>query len=918
MGDFSVVSEYGMIVMTLQLAMLPNLLASGGTAIMGDERQERIEPLTEREREILRLIADGLTNQQIADQLFLTLDTVKWYNRQTYQKLGVRSRTQAVARARASGLLDKPARAVKHNLPAQSTVFIGRETELADIRKRLTDPACRLLTLVGPGGIGKTRLAIEAAWQQLEHFSDGVFFIPLASIESATFIAPALADALHLTQTSQQDPFVQVSNYLRTKTVLLVIDNFEHLLDSAQLLSELLDSSRQLKLLVTSRERLHLKDEWLFDVQGLRCPMPDQEEQSTDNLASYEAVQLFVQSAERVQSEFSLNSGDLDHVVHICQLVGGMPLGIELAASWVRALPCEAIAREIEIGLDILSTTLRDVPERHRSIRAVLDHSWAMLSATEQSVFCRLAVFSGSFQREAADAVAGASLSILLELLDKSFLQHVGPDRFAIHELLKQFGKAKLGTKDSLWLQTRIQHCRYFVAYLHERIKTPNSLQQVEEIEAEFDDIQSAWRFAVEAKQVNEIQVFSVDLWCYFCLRSWYQAGSDAIELYHQALALFETASKRPDRARTMAYLCDSLGGLYALKGAYDEAMQFYHQAIGHTDEGDSIGQGRILRQIGDVWVMMNKHTTAHAAYLEAELVLEAVEQRDTDWWTEWTHVQTERMWLYYWANRLEDMLELDRQIRSMIENHSLMTHRVRYLNALAMMSLRRERYLNSKDAIDYSGQALALSVDSGNLSEIAWSYFSHGFCHLWSKHLDEAEKHMLISQAMTEDNGDLSLLARSLTYLAVVYRKRHDIPRVRAYASYGLQVAETAQMPQYTGSALAQLAWLAWCKGDLVEAERAGRQAIETWGGLGIEQTVFSFRWLALFPLLGVALRRQELPEAMHYAQHLLYPPQQRLPDNLTRLVDTAVTAWEQGRSEVSQELLEQALELAHTMSYI
>jgi DNA-binding CsgD family transcriptional regulator len=323
---------------------------------MDDERQESYEPLTDRELEILRLIADGLSNQQIADRLFLTLDTIKWHNKHVFQKLGVRSRTQAIVRARILGLF-KVERGLRNNLPLQRTAFIGRETELAAIGGLLTDPACCLLTLVGPGGIGKTRLAIEAARQQIATYPDGIYFIPFASVESPAFVVRALVDGLGLTQTSQRNPLEQVINYLRNKTLLLVIDNFEHLLDAVDLLAEMLARSKAVKLLVTSRERLHLKMEWVFDVQGLRYLTPGSEEQSGVDLDKYEAGQLFLQTARRAQSDFEPDADDQAHIAHICQLVGGMPLGIELAASWVRLLPCAEIAREIAHDQDILSTS---------------------------------------------------------------------------------------------------------------------------------------------------------------------------------------------------------------------------------------------------------------------------------------------------------------------------------------------------------------------------------------------------------------------------------------------------------------------------------------------------------------------------------------------------------------------------------
>lgn len=213
---------------------------------------------------------------------------------------------------------------------------------------------------------------------------------------------------------------------------------------------------------------------------------------------------------------------------------------------------------------------------------------------------------------------------------------------------------------------------------------------------------------------------------------------------------------------------------------------------------------------------------------------------------------------------------------------------------------------------------ALIISIDSGNLSEIAWSHFTHGFCQLLSNRLDDAAKHMRISQDMTEENGDLTLLARALTYLSVVYRKRSDIAHVREYATYDLKIAEEAGMPQYTGSALAQLAWLAWCDGEVTTAKHEALAAIQAWGRLGIDQTIFPFRWLALFPLLGVALQEKDIKQAAQCAQHMLTPPQQRLPVDLTGLLEIGVIAWRKAQYAKAEDLLHQALQKAHKMGYV
>ncbi|MCL6512420.1 MAG: AAA family ATPase [Anaerolineae bacterium] len=282
-----------------------------------------------------------------------------------------------------------------HNLPAPTTVFIGRAEELVQIASLLADPACRLLTLIGMGGAGKTRLALQAAHNliadqgadsvsQGSSFRHGVYFVSLAAVNSADQIIAAIASAIHLVFSGQQDWKFQLLNHLRAKEMLLILDNFEHVLSEAALLTEILQAAHSVKILVTSRERLDLYEEWLFDVRGLSFP-PDQpmrEADATDDpdaLARYSAVQLFAQRAKRLSLRFDLADAP-QAVAGICRLMEGLPLGIELAAGWVRTHTCEEIARTIQRNLDFLSTSAQNVPERHRSLRVAFDYSWDMLA----------------------------------------------------------------------------------------------------------------------------------------------------------------------------------------------------------------------------------------------------------------------------------------------------------------------------------------------------------------------------------------------------------------------------------------------------------------------------------------------------------------------------------------------------------
>ncbi|HSB65789.1 MAG TPA: helix-turn-helix domain-containing protein, partial [Anaerolineales bacterium] len=316
------------------------------------------------------------------------------------------------------------------NLPVFPTPLIGRQREVEELSQLLLDPQCRMLTLVGPGGIGKTRLAIETVSLMVDTFADGVYFVPLASVTATRFLVPVIADVIGFAfeSSSRADPKSQLFDYLKEKQVLLLMDSLEHLLvePGIELLAEFLADTSRVRLLTTSRESVGLQGEWVFEVEGLPVPINEIAENNIQNTS----VELFLQRARRANVRFNPTTKDYSAIVRICQLVDGMPLGIELAAAWVRTLACDEIAREIESGLDFLSVTTRDLPKRHRSMRAVFNQSWSLLTEDEQTILFRLSEFRGGFSREAAEVVAGTTVTALSLLVTKSLIRRNGSGRY--------------------------------------------------------------------------------------------------------------------------------------------------------------------------------------------------------------------------------------------------------------------------------------------------------------------------------------------------------------------------------------------------------------------------------------------------------------------------------------------------------
>lgn len=334
-------------------------------------------------------------------------------------------------------------------LPAVATPFVGREAELHQIARLLTDPACRLLTLIGPGGVGKTRLVLQAA--AAAQFADGVAFVALVGVRDIEQCLTMIAHALNVPLSGALPTQEQLSRWLHDKVMLLVLDNLEQLLNGVEFVSEILTHAPEVKVLATSRERLNLQEEWILKVEGLLAASSAGDDAAPDQSA---AVALFLQRARRVRNNFAPTSDDLALIERICRLVDGLPLGIELAAAWVHLLSCAEIATEIERNLDFLATPARNVPERHRTMRAVFDHSWALLTPIEQQTLRRLAVFRGGFSRTMAETVADATLPQLASLVDKSLLhrsQEEAPNRggrFELHERVRQYAYRKLHEAD--------------------------------------------------------------------------------------------------------------------------------------------------------------------------------------------------------------------------------------------------------------------------------------------------------------------------------------------------------------------------------------------------------------------------------------------------------------------------------------
>lgn len=435
-------------------------------------------------------------------------------------------------------------------LPATPYSIVGRSREIEEGKRLLS--SSRLMTLLGPGGMGKTRLALQVARELADSFEQGVFFVPLGENSNAEFLATAIANGLGLQIRSGTELKVQLYDYLRSKSLLLVLDNLDHMAEQATaLVSELLTAAPDLRILVTSRERLHLYEEVVVTVTGLAFPRSDLPEQAL----GYPAVQLFMQRARKITPRFTPAEDDLRSIARICEAVEGMPLALEMAAALTRVLSCQEIEQHIGAGFDALSTPLRDVAERHRSLRTVVESSWAFLSEDEQLAARRLSIFPRDFTVDAALSL-DVQLPTLLALADKSILRRTVAGRFEMHRVLRQFVHEKLVQQPGEYEKAAKAFTGYYAHFLQARretLRTRGYHTALDQITAEIENVRSAWRQAIARDEQAFLRMCIDTLFDFYDKRVHYR---DAQELFGWANALPHSADVLGAALSRYAYFC--------------------------------------------------------------------------------------------------------------------------------------------------------------------------------------------------------------------------------------------------------------------------------------------------------------------------------------------------------------------------
>lgn len=766
---------------------------------------------------------------------------------------------------------------IPHNLPRERTPLVGRDAALAQVQELLIDGNRPLITLLGEGGVGKTRLALAiaralvtgddlSARRSVQHrYADGIWYVPLAGIDGGadadpqaieTALVIAIADALQMRFAGPDRPTTQLIDYLRNKELLLLLDNFEHLLDAALLLSDILDEASRVQMLVTSRTPLDLQEEWRMPIWGLPVPEDDPDALAQDTLetiSTYGSIALFLQLAQRTAPDFILNRENCDAVAEICRYVHGLPLAIELATAALDHLSCQELAATLtnfmaetdptvrmtsrKRGLDLLQTSIRNMPKRHRTIRSVFAYSWQLLSAQEQRAATQLALFRGGCDRNAALAVSNQRVTVLTALVNKSILQRDANGRYTMHELLRQFCLEQLDhtSEQGLSTTTRERHTRYYLSLLHNSaaaIKGYEPQPQLGELRRELENIRQAWQWAVRTGSWELLQHAISSLAHFYQVTGLLSTGHNAMQEVITALrSLISVAPGSPTIPTDLtdstplsptelfiqaliedAHCCNA-------QADYDAAMICVTEALALLDHSPSTRQraaaelrwGEALWYQGDI----------EPAQLHLEQALMLIHEDDKSTRTTRAEIEADVLCLLgFIAVRKGDYTMA---IDSYTQSHALSEtvvdgYRVgRALYSLGTTYRNQARY---DEARHYLEQSLAIARQTGNRHSESSVLNTLGDIDLYEGDYSTARSHYALVARFAQQVGDRRSSSIAQTNLGIVARDLGDYPAAEQYFQQSLVTARAIGFQRGEG-------WNLCCLSLLHHQQQAHQRAL-------------------------------------------------------------------------------------------
>ncbi|MBV7338793.1 hypothetical protein KFU94_63355 [Chloroflexi bacterium TSY] len=739
---------------------------------------------------------------------------------------------------------------MQHTIPHPLSPLIGREQAVAELSGLLADPNVRLLTVVGPGGMGKTHLALEVAIAQQTFFKHGAVLVALAPLESAAGMISAIVEALRFSFYENVPPEQQLLDYLREKQLLLVMDNFEHLLDGTDLVTTILETAPDLKILATSRIRLQIHGEQLYPLDGLAYP--DEEVTLTSLMAQddqhqFGSLRLFTQQARRVRPDFVLTPAVVADVALICCLVQGMPLGIVLAAAWIEMLTPGEIADEIARSFTFLQDEQQGLPVRHQTLHAVFAHTWSLLTEREQSILQQSSVFRGGFTQEAAKSILGAPLPDLLALVSK-FLLHRAPDgRYTIHELLRQFAAQKLSQSREDEAAAQQRHSAFFTTYLQQReddLKGARQQQALNEIEAEGENVRVAWRWAVEYGEIACLDQAINCLGIFYEWRGRYHDGEVACQIATDKLKMLDSDDTLRIRAKILTWQTSFnrlLGQSEIANGLIKQSWRMLND-LSLADIDVRPEKAATLRELGQ----QAKNAADKEQYLVQSLAL----HRSID--DTWGIART----LYLLGGDTTDKSAHEKNPQSLAESLRLyraLGNQRGIAEVLASQGFRHVLWSQASKGEKLLQESLAICRKLGDKDILASSLGLLGIGTLFNGNIEEA--HRLYSEELTLCEG-LGNRARTAGALAkysegTAHLGRYELARTRAKAA--IRIAQDINDVRGLSYALWFLGFAALAQGKLREAEQTLRESIALHQTIGWQTrqhdvlTTLGFTYLSL-----------------------------------------------------------------------